>query len=267
MAVESRKQAVGTNFISTDSEETVANHVFDMWNKKMVIDKWGDQHTLELQDKLDCVEVFDFFYLFVLKKLLPQNSTQAWIDAISSEWLFNDFYENDPDNSESWETFLTYCRWALPPKDLVDLVVRRKDKSQPDFPTDKHQYLTLQGTFDIGIPSNLCWISYTERWSMVQGLLDVEVWHRFETTTPCWWDRLRQTIGSPFQPDFFEKALSKISEATSNEAELEGSEGDSEDSEGSENSFESYTKSEDLEHLKMFDIKIIVRNFLTEQFA
>ena len=208
IAIESRKLAVATNFTSANSEDTIASKVFEIWNKDVVIDASGNTIMLHLQDKLDCIEVFDFLYLFVLKKLLPLNNVMSWVDANSSEWIFSEICYGD---EEIWETLLGYSRWALAPKDLAELLAWGYDKSQLNYPIDKHSYLVLRGTFDMGIPSNLDWFSYTERWSMVRGLLennfDGDV---FEASNPCWWDRFRETTGSPFDPNFLEEALLTI---------------------------------------------------------
>ncbi|MCJ1232841.1 hypothetical protein MMC14_000795 [Varicellaria rhodocarpa] len=211
VAIASRKLAIASQFSGPDQEEDVFQTVFDLWNKKSVVDEWGNDAEPSIQDKLDCLEVFDFLYLFVTTRLFV-TEFPSWTGAIMNEWQFaGHALDTNPQAAQLLEICLLYGRWTLSPTDLAGLMSRGNDTPRLSWPVDKHRYLALRGAFDRGTPTDLDVVSQTERWSMVRAVVGSnERGDCFDTSTPCWWDRLRQLVGSPFQPNFLERTLWKL---------------------------------------------------------
>ena len=205
MAVGSRKIAR----VLMGEEDGIIDRLIDLWAKKSVTIK-GDCIPLSDNTKLQCLEVFDFLYLFLLKKAFPLEHLDLWTSANRNDWPYDTMIE-DPESTdtERWYSFLTWARWSLQPHDFCDLV---KNCENSDYPADKHMYMRERGLFDFGPRSNWDLFNCFEKFSMLDGLLPgashmMASPHDNPHEEPCWWDHVRVWTGSPFHTDFLAKYL------------------------------------------------------------
>lgn len=214
MAIASRKLAqLSVNERSTDpqhpndlADETV-DRVAHLWSKDYVV-IGGETIYLKKETKLECIEVFDFLYLFLLRKALPFDSLDSWTELDPDDWPYHRPSPN-LDKEEKilcWYSFLDHARWTIQPHDLADLI---KHLAETLYPTDKHMYMRERGIFDLGTYHDMDWFTFFERSSMVvsllrdgDGPLDNAGLVLIPSEYPCWWDHTRLRTGSPFSSEF-----------------------------------------------------------------
>lgn len=194
--------------------DEISNDICDAWSKQTVI-IGGDTLTLDCEDRLDCLEIWDFLYMFLLQKVIPCDSVSAWTEKDQDEWPFEESFHSD--KITAWYSFLDNARWAIQPHDLVHLIQNEAWDLERKYPADRSTYLKLRGVFDLGYSDCVDWYSMFERSSIVQGLLvDVpgaeENYQIVSSYKPCWWDEIRANFGSPFQPDFLSKFTPKLND-------------------------------------------------------
>ena len=85
------------------------------------------QLRLNHETKVDCLELFDFLYLFLLMKVLPHERLESWIGEDDDEdpyrWRAGNQATRDR-FAVRWDCFLSNCRWVLQPHDLAELIER-----------------------------------------------------------------------------------------------------------------------------------------------
>lgn len=75
-------------------------------------------------DKVCCLEIVDFVYLFILRKVIPFDKLDSWTMQDVEYWP----YDRDDgsgvleDQVTSWYSFLDFSRRTLLPWDIVDLI-------------------------------------------------------------------------------------------------------------------------------------------------
>lgn len=193
--------------------DEISNDICDAWSKQTVV-IGGNALTLNCEDRLDCMEVWDFLYMFLLQKVFPRANLSAWTENDLDDWPFQETFHSA---ISSWYSFLDNARWAIQPQDLVDLIQNEAWDLEKKYPADRSTYLKLRGVFDLGYSDYVDWYSMFERSSIVQGLVvDVpgaeENFQIVSSYKPCWWDEIRANFGSPFQPDFLSKFTPKLND-------------------------------------------------------
>lgn len=200
-----------------DLSDATIDPIISLWAKDSVI-VCGETRLLSTSNKIDCLEVFDFIYLFLLRKILPLSKYRSWTDMDAHVWPFDydDGTEEYPPGEDiaSWDSFLYHAGYTLQPTDIVDLIKHRAWSPEADYPADKSLYVRARGIFDIGPLNDMDWYSSFERSSMVFSLYDIG-WNTPRTGTtfsegPCWWDQARLNAGSPFEPGFQSKYLAEL---------------------------------------------------------
>ena len=212
IVIASRRLAMVTLRPAIKLEPDIEEVALDFWDKSSVIVE-GKKITPTVQDKLDCLEVFDFLYMFILRKLFPIGNLESWIKGSSDEWLFQEHSRPVLISPDTWFLLLSSCRNSLLPLGLVDLLFSQAWKPDAKYPPDMALYLVVRGTFDAGEISDSDWYTFYERQSMVINLEydeSSELPYEFrDAEASCWWDVQRLICGSPFHPQFRWKSLKK----------------------------------------------------------
>lgn len=195
-----------------DLSDQTTTDVCELWTKTSVV-IGGEKRSLSLETRLDCLEVFDFLYLFLLKKVIPFDRLEDWLRRASEDWPYA--WMSDESNGP-WYYFLNHCRWTLQPLDLVDLIKNQAWTADAFYPQDKIEYIRVRSFFDLGTAYEGDWYSGLERFSMVHALLPGSTHYLYENTEDgCWWDMVRLDIGPPFQPEYTSKFLAQHKMRTS----------------------------------------------------
>ena len=176
------------------------------WNSSAEDDDAEDDdadRSRRAKPEADQMEIFDFLYMFLLRKVVPFEKFAAWTEADAQHWseeracTIDEEDDDEPIDVQKWHTFLSDCRKSIRPMDLVDLI---KGTADADYPPDKSMYLQVRGVFDGGQTERVEWCSYYERAPIVFRLLPYNdrVFAVNKTELPSWWDRVRLVSGSPF---------------------------------------------------------------------
>ena len=193
--------------IDEDAAQVIADTVGVLW----------DKGSLDLGSKLDCLEVFDFLYIFLMRKLLPLEQLNSWTEENLDDWPY-ERVEHETE-IESWYSFIGHAEWHLQPVDIVDLIKERAI-SGASYPRDKSLHMRVRGMFDVGDGGGMDWYTGFERDSMVDALRsglriqqfeNIDRWYRW-WDRPRWWDQVRLRSGRPFEVGFQSKYLSEILE-------------------------------------------------------
>ena len=173
--------------------------VMKLWNKQG-IDYWGESNgqfvEFLVKTKIECLEVFDFLYAFLLPKILPFEILASWIGSdagvyhyaedILSPWLLG---------IGEWQDFLDLSRWVLQPRDLVELIEKRAWTG--DYPADRSMYMQTRGMFEQGVgETDFRWLGGGD--SIVEKMRDSIGFVLKGAGDRRWWDDLRFHCGSIF---------------------------------------------------------------------
>ena len=184
------------------------------WSKSMIV-VGGEQIRPSQNDKLWSLEVFDFLYMFLLKKVIPLAKLDSWIDERLEEWPYErwggPFARTPEQTSSSWDTLITYCRWTLQPSDLIDLIRNQSWSTEFEYPHDKIQYMRVRGMFDTGAEGDMDFYSSFTRSVIVESMHTSDISYLVrDEESPNWWDQLRVNSGSPFAPGFRTRYLGEL---------------------------------------------------------
>ena len=174
-----------------------------LWNLSAKDDDDDDDDRSQRGNpKADQLEIFDFLYIFLLRKVMPFEKFAAWTEADAEHWSEEggctlDEEDDEPIDVQKWHIFLSDCRKSMRPMDLVDLI---KGTADADYPPDKSMYLQVRGVFDGGQSGRVEWCSFYEKGSILCRLepFNDRVFPVNKTELPSWWDRIRLACGSPF---------------------------------------------------------------------
>ena len=159
--------------------------------------------ALSLTDRLDGLKIYDFLYVFLLRKLIPHNQLGSWTNLGSRTWPYNSegFLRHAHARTHEWYHLLLESRRVLMSQDLANLVCKRAWTAEATFPPeDRAMYMRVRGMFDTDVDSDIDWQSYQDRYAMVQTLHPESLFENVEPEEPCWWDQARLLSGSPFLP-------------------------------------------------------------------
>ena len=175
----------------------------DSWVKRNIV---LNAHPVQLGacTQIDCLEIYDFLYYFLLEKVIPLSALESWTAEAADRYPYDDYYDNPEGSLQSWFSLLGYCRWALQPLDIVDLVKHKTWRAESNFPADKTEYMCERGLFDLGGHGAADFFTCFTRHVMINaapyglssgGTIADEL-------KSCLWDELRIKLGSPFRPGF-----------------------------------------------------------------
>lgn len=181
--------------------------ISDLWFKHVIV---LNGRPVQLRDyaQFDCIEVFDFLYYFLLEKVVPFSALESWTTEAADRFPYDDVEAG----LESWFSLLYYCRFALQPSDIVDLVKHKTWRVESNFPAEKTRYMCERGLFVLSGGDADYHTTFTRYWAIreIRHCLcsggDFGDYH-----TSCLWDELRIKYGSPFRPGFREKLDLEVS--------------------------------------------------------
>ena len=194
--------------------------------KKTKVVAGGKTIDLDHDTRIDCLEVYDFLYLFILDKMIPYERLASWIGKDASAypycWWAIDTDTRDAFAIDGWDKFLSTCRGSLQPHDLAQLVQNRAWVGDNTYPPDKVMYMQVRGIFESGDGSDADWTSLLLRNKMALELHCTQGLEFVNDVEPCWWDRLRVRLGSPFLLNAIPTYLAEIGklERAARESEL-----------------------------------------------
>jgi len=179
--------------------EQIRTDVYDLWSKHSVVIA-GEKRLLGLDTRLDYLEVFDFVYLFLLKKVVPFDRLEDWIGQDSEHWPYSPNIADD--DHELFFQLLDHCRCILHPHDLVDLIKHRAWTADAHYHQDKSEYMGVRSMFDIDTHGRRDFRSVFQRSSMLHALRPHGIVYSYTGSEgPYSWDLIRLDIGSPSQSD------------------------------------------------------------------
>lgn len=190
---------MATNLKQEDFD--VAEKIEHLWIKEDVL-AGGKTTEFDLDTQLDGLEVFDFLYMFLLRKLLPHERLGSWIGNDAGDHPFEWRVAGGPNALElpEWYSFMRHCRKVLQPVDLVGLIENRAWAGYHNGPPNKSMYMRVRGMFERDDQNELGfdWNTDFERSAMVRALHATSEDQSMGPEDPSWWDHVRLRLGSPF---------------------------------------------------------------------
>ncbi|CAF9936941.1 MAG: hypothetical protein ALECFALPRED_007013 [Alectoria fallacina] len=182
-------------------EPDVAEMIDHLWIKE---DATAGGKTTEFDPgtQVDGLEVFDFLYMFLLRKILPYQTLEFWLGNDIGDYPFEWRVAGVPNALElpEWYSFMHQCRQVLQPDDLRGLIQSRAWAAWQNGPPLQSMYMRVRGMFEHGDQNDLGfdWDRDFERCVMVRALSFADEDLSTGVEDPCWWDLLRLRLGSPF---------------------------------------------------------------------
>ena len=184
--------------------------IHEIWIKESVY-IGGNLVRPATQEKLDCLEVYDFIYLFLLRKAVPPEYAYSW-HLHGTDWFDLVIHERVLTlirAGMSWFHATAQIRRCLQPFDVADLISQQVCESKKEDARDWHRYLSCRGMSAFGGVDRVTWFNQFGRASMVRALIAHggrdPVW--YDKQDYSWWDRFRVRAGSPFDPRFDLRSL------------------------------------------------------------
>ena len=206
--------------IPTEKIDGYIEDIGRIWVKDSVLDPSSiypdDYIRPNMTERYDCIEVFDFIYIFLLRKIIPHHKRDDWIADGAVLWPFNhcNFSDLDDKSSSAWYALLKAASLALQPADILDLFQHEAQQATSSYPPDKHEYLKVRGLYDLGADDRPDWFARFERSSMLSWVdggihTDIATNGGYHAELPCWWDKVRAITGSPFRPEFMTRYVTE----------------------------------------------------------
>lgn len=188
-----------------DRFETFIANMHDLWSKQCVV-LGGMTIVLGWDVKLYCLEVFDFLYMFLLRKIVPFEMLDAWVKEDRDRYPYDRWISED----YCYTSFLDNCRSVLTPHDIFELIKDQAWRADATFPHSKSMYMEVRGMFDPGQNRNLNLTG--SRAQMLEAICKERSLDSWLLGGPSWWDPVRVVYGSPFLPGVPLKYQAKILE-------------------------------------------------------
>ena len=206
---------------------TIAEPAFNAWTKDMIV-VGGEQIKPSQNDRLWSLEVFDFLYLFLLKKAIPLTKLDSWIDPQLNQWRCNDPDKRSLEETiDLWDPFIIESRCILQPSDIIDLIQDKSWSTRSGCPRDKDLYMRLNGLFPVDDV-----IFHAVRRSDIVDSLHPGTYSllSWEKELPTWWDKVRANSGSPFAPGFRSRYLAELAKIGGMDVQIQAMEDEPESS-------------------------------------
>ncbi|KAL9620304.1 MAG: hypothetical protein Q9160_005203 [Pyrenula sp. 1 TL-2023] len=203
-----------------------------------VRDLWQDNKIRCLQESLDMLEVYDFIYGFILRKILhPADSYPSWAEQKHGAGRY--LRAHVPPRAslhEGWYKFVIDARMCLRPSHIIELFALHKWNTSGSWPVNKTVYLRTTGFYDelkgvykiedVGTsPDTLNGVEsiedgiFNRLLSVTNGQFDEKTWKCYREK--CWASDAR---GSVFEWDSPEqKIIRRISDSVKATTEWEAS--------------------------------------------
>ena len=180
-----------------------------LWSKSEIAIN-GHCTTLAWGTKLDCLEVWDFIYLFLLRKVIPIESLHSWVEsnppiAPLDTWTWTTGYPGE--EISGWYTLLNAAIWFFQPHDIFDLL---KHAKKYDYPPDKNMYLKTHGIEQkYGLHATELWYAKFKRPAMIRSF-EPKWCPEYRIQDSCAYDYYRTLSRSPFDVDYDKEILGAV---------------------------------------------------------
>ena len=180
--------------------ETFITNIFDLWSKQSVV-LGGMKIFLGWDVRLYCLEVFDFLYMFLLRKIVPFEMLNAWVKEDKDRYPYDGWrFDDELPCLDEWYEFLDNCRSVLTPRDILDLIKNQAWRADATFPHSKSKYMEVRGMFDPAQNGNLNFNLIDNRARMLEAICRERSADSGLLGEPSWWDPVRVVYGAPFLP-------------------------------------------------------------------
>ena len=187
--------------VTRDPYEKFIANIDDLWSKQSVV-LGGMKILLGWDVKLYGLEVFDFLYMFLLKKIVPFEMLDDWVAEDADEYYYDRYgFWDDPSRIDEWYSFLDNCRRVLTPHDIFDLIKQQAWRADATFPQSRSMYMRVRGMFDPGNDGDLDFSAMDNRAHMLEAICKERPTDYEHPEEPSWWDPVRVVYGSPFLPE------------------------------------------------------------------
>ncbi|KAI9735981.1 MAG: hypothetical protein M1834_001447 [Cirrosporium novae-zelandiae] len=111
---------------------------------------WRDCHDRTLQETLDILEVYDFVYGFLVRKIFADVAhTYSWVEGRDEMLFYVELLNNIP-RYRDWYFFVKDACTFLPPTNIIELLLLSTwGSSDRSYPQNKPRYLHMLGFFDV----------------------------------------------------------------------------------------------------------------------
>ena len=185
-----------SRFLDDEAGDLVCDNMVDIFTQQLD-DICESASPLSWQERLECIEVRDFLYTFLLSKIVPLQAIESWWVDTEDYWLIADG-PNEPFHGP-WGYTLANFRQSLTPYDILDLVVGQSWDPDKAYPPDKTAYIYTLGIMEDGPDHPYDWFTVFGRLELSQR---VDPKHRVPKNCmehPTRWDYARVQVGSPFK--------------------------------------------------------------------
>lgn len=182
------------SFPDLDADARKLESIVERLWQKHATDFGGESGALRLSCKIQCLEVFDFVYGFILPKVLPIErlaELTSWEgNDEQGEYPYDDIYFVQGIDLEYGRTNLFRSRRILQPQDLVELL--ENGAWNRTKLVEKSMHLQTRGTFGNEEEKQGFWPRIRSQ--------DLRQNPRLSNNAedPCWWDIIRVRCGSSF---------------------------------------------------------------------
>ena len=185
--------AKSCDFSSDDAVDMVAKKMKSMWIKNFK-EVCESAVPLSYQQKLECFEVYNFLYMFLLGKAVPLHEISAWWTGSEDYWIGSDS-SSEPSPGRWWCT-LEHFRHCLTPYDILHLVTGQSYEGNAAYPLDKTTYIYAHGIIDPG--NGFDWLTTYERKNLLNDLANEQDTIQQSRICGSLWDLDRPRYGTPF---------------------------------------------------------------------
>ncbi|KAL9592147.1 MAG: hypothetical protein Q9179_007011 [Wetmoreana sp. 5 TL-2023] len=162
----------------------------------------GVETLMDTDTRVECIEVFDFLYGYLLPEFIPVRNFDTWT-AIC--WNANAIRTERPEGS-----FRTALSHHIYPSDIADLIEHIAVKKDWHYPVDKPAYLAERGYWDIArmvTDIDYDWWGPFQRFPMIRAIgampLGTSVTQKSLMDEHwAYFDGRRKLLGSPFLADY-----------------------------------------------------------------
>lgn len=197
LTVASHKHARASKVLTSDEQEKVVDAVISVWYKQF--------DDIPLQCKLDCLEVYDFLYIFILTKIVHPESLEIWCRDSMDIWD----EPNEPILIQ-WLIVVGHFAHGLQPHDFLKLVLGGSWLPDAKYPSDRKKYMLERGIIENIIDGNMDWWTSFGKVAMVRAVdSNPRQWVNVADEWAAWWEKARYEAGSPFSRNFCWLGLEK----------------------------------------------------------
>ena len=160
-------QARSSQFLTEEAGSSVYCKMLAVWTQHFE-DVCEGTSPLSWRERLECMEVRDFLYTYLLSKIIPPQAIESWWADTKDYWIGGDS-PNEPFQRQ-WNYTLQHFRQCLTLYDILDLVLGQSQDPSNAYPSDKTTYLYTLGIIEIGPFDDYDWFTEFGRCNLSQDV-------------------------------------------------------------------------------------------------